>query len=424
MNPVIDVQNLGKLYHLGTKQHRQETIFATLASWISSPWHNLKQLRRQSSWPVSETSGSTLWALKEVSFSVNEGDIVGVIGRNGAGKSTLLKILSHITRPTTGRVEIRGRVSSLLEVGTGFHRDLTGRENIYLNGVLLGMKKQEIDQKFDEIVSFAEVEPFIDTPVKRYSSGMKVRLAFGVAAHLEPEILLVDEVLAVGDAAFQSKCLGKMSDVSRQGRTVLFVSHSMAAIRQLCTRAVVIRQGKLVADGDTNEMIDWYLASLDAQKSGNSLETTVERLGNGKLRFVQATLEDQNGRKTTHPISGDPLTATLSFHANEPLICVTFLMTIYNQYGVAVSHFSVVSGGKKFRVQQGNGVTRCEIPRLPLPLGRYRIDIAAFDEGGRLDSIVGALFFDVTSSRFFSTFYTPKAKFSTALIDHHWTLEQ
>jgi lipopolysaccharide transport system ATP-binding protein len=424
MNPVIDVHNLGKLYHLGTKHHRRETIFSTLGSWISSPWRNLKQLRRQSSWPVSETPGNTLWALKDISFSVEEGDIVGVIGRNGAGKSTLLKILSRITRPTTGRVDIRGRVSSLLEVGTGFHRDLTGRENIYLNGVLLGMKKHEIDRKFDEIVSFAEVEPFIDTPVKRYSSGMKVRLAFGVAAHLEPEILLVDEVLAVGDAAFQSKCLGKMSDVSQQGRTVMFVSHSMAAIRQLCTRAVVIRQGKLVADGKTDDMIDGYLASLDTSKTENTLDTTVERLGNGKLQFTRVSLEDRDGRRLTHPISGEPVTIQLAFEAKESMVRVTFLMTIYNQYGVAVSHFSVVSGGNKFKVDQGRGITRCHIPRLPLPLGRYRIDIAAFDEGGRLDSIVGALFFDITSSRFFSTFYTPKAKFSTALIDHHWTLEQ
>lgn len=253
----IRVENLGKLYRLGPHE-RYKALRDTLADAMSVPFRALKNLRSSAS--AESSSNDFIWALKDVSFEIKRGEIVGIIGRNGAGKSTLLKILSRITEPTEGYAEIRGRVGSLLEVGTGFHPELTGRENIYLNGAILGMKKAEIARKFDEIVAFAEVEKFIGTPVKHYSSGMYLRLAFAVAAHLNPEILLVDEVLAVGDLAFQKKCLGKMSQVTEAGRTVLFVSHNMGAIVQLCPTAILLHEGRMALRGPTAQVVAHYLA--------------------------------------------------------------------------------------------------------------------------------------------------------------------
>lgn len=237
-----------------------DTIYGAALSWLRSPFSNFRQLRNLSKFDKKD-GRDVLWALQDISFSVRHDEIVGIIGGNGAGKSTLLKVISRITQPTSGEVRFRGRVSSLLEVGTGFHPELTGRENIYLNGTILGMSKKEIDSKFDQIVEFSGVEKFIDTPVKRYSSGMKVRLAFSVAAHLEPEILLIDEVLAVGDVAFQKKCLGKMGEVAREGRTVLFVSHNMDAVRKLCTRAILLCEGRLLLESDSNTVVERYLSS-------------------------------------------------------------------------------------------------------------------------------------------------------------------
>jgi lipopolysaccharide transport system ATP-binding protein len=252
MNPIISVENLSKQYRIGTKLP-YKTFRETLMNVITSP---ARLFRGNGS-----RENNTIWALKDVSFEVKQGEVLGIIGRNGAGKTTLLKILSRVTDPTEGEVKIRGRVGSLLEVGTGFHPELTGRENIFLNGAILGMRKEEIKKKFDEIVAFAEIEKFLDTPVKRYSSGMYVRLAFAVAAHLEPEILLVDEVLAVGDAAFQKKCLGKMGDVAREGRTVLFVSHNMGVIREIAQKGIWLNEGKVLYDGDIREAISQYLSS-------------------------------------------------------------------------------------------------------------------------------------------------------------------
>lgn len=253
---VIRVENLGKLYRIG-EQHQHKNLRETINdAFVAS-------LRRfQGNLKAKDKAPNCIWALKNVSFQIKKGEIVGVIGRNGAGKSTLLKVLSRISPPTEGYAEIRGRVGSLLEVGTGFHTELTGRDNIYLNGAVLGMKKAEIKRKFDEIVAFAEVEKFIDTPLKHYSSGMHVRLAFAVAAHLEPEILLVDEVLAVGDALFQKKCLGKMNDVAIEGRTILFVSHNMAAITNLCKKCVLLGRGENVMYGQAENVINYYLSQL------------------------------------------------------------------------------------------------------------------------------------------------------------------
>lgn len=269
MNDIaIKVENLSKRYRIGLEEKMHDTMAGALMDFVKRPVRNLRQLRRLTRFSENgHEPEDVIWALKDVSFEVERGEVVGIIGRNGAGKSTLLKILSRITHPTSGRVELKGRVSSLLEVGTGFHQELTGRENIYLNGTILGMRKAEIDRKFDEIVEFSGVEKFIDTPVKRYSSGMRVRLAFSVAAHLEPEVLLIDEVLAVGDLAFQRKCLNKMDDVSKEGRTILFVSHSMASIDRLCTSCVWLEGGRIKLKGATRATIDAYVGSNQSDTS-------------------------------------------------------------------------------------------------------------------------------------------------------------
>jgi len=257
---IIKVNSLSKRYRFGAAEKGYKTIRETIMDFVSTPVRNFARLRSLTSFGKNDEK-DVIWALKDISFEVNEGEVLGIIGRNGAGKSTLLKILSRITEPTNGSIEIHGRLSSLLEVGTGFHPELTGRENIFLNGAILGMRKKEIERKFDDIVTFSEIGQFIDTPVKRYSSGMYVRLAFAVAAHLEPEILLVDEVLAVGDIAFQKKCLGKMEDVARGGRTVLFVSHNIAAVKRLCQRTILLEQGRVVEDGTTDKVVKYYLGA-------------------------------------------------------------------------------------------------------------------------------------------------------------------
>ena len=281
----IQVEGLSKEYRIGGRKERYKTFRETLTGGVAAPW------RRVRSRFVDETPGKsadgTFWALRDVSFEVNRGDVVGIIGRNGAGKSTLLKVLSRITEPTRGYADIHGRVGSLLEVGTGFHPELTGRENIYLNGAILGMRRSEIESQFDEIVAFAEVEKFIDTPVKRYSSGMYLRLAFAVAAHLQPDILLLDEVLAVGDVTFQNKCLGKMGDVARQGRTVLFVSHNMGAIRSLCTKGLFLQDGKIAENGDIGKSIEAYYRAIGVMGGSTEEESASEkqREGFGAIRL-------------------------------------------------------------------------------------------------------------------------------------------
>jgi lipopolysaccharide transport system ATP-binding protein len=265
----IRVENLSKRYRIGLVEEKQDTLGGAIVDTVRRPLRNLSHLRRLARFNHSgREPEDVIWALRDVSFEVGTGEVVGIIGRNGAGKSTLLKILSRITEPTQGQAIVRGRVRSLLEVGTGFHAELTGRENIYLNGTLLGMRKKEIDRKFDEIVHFSGVEKFIDTPVKRYSTGMKVRLAFSVAAHLEPQVLLVDEVLAVGDAEFQKKCLGKMKSVTDEGRTVLFVSHNMPALQNLCPEAILLVDGQLKMRGKSSEVIDEYLQKNLEEREG------------------------------------------------------------------------------------------------------------------------------------------------------------
>jgi lipopolysaccharide transport system ATP-binding protein len=294
MKPAISVRNLGKQYYLGEGGRRYRTFREAVTGAALAPFRRFR----------ARSAGAGLrdvWAVRDVSFDVEPGEVIGVVGRNGAGKSTLLKMLSRIVAPTRGEITLRGRVGSLLEVGTGFHPELTGRENIYLNGAILGMARQEITRKFDEIVAFSEVEPFLDTPVKRYSSGMYMKLAFAVASHLEPEILLVDEVLAVGDAQFQKKCLGKMGDVSRRGRTVLFVSHNMTAVKSLCTRGVLIEAGKVAIEGDVDAVVGRYLSG------GTDMAVTgVIPPGTPRHRDVVGEALFRSVRLTT--LAGDPVT--------------------------------------------------------------------------------------------------------------------
>jgi len=289
----IVVENLSKCYRIGLREQIHDTLGGAFFSWLSSPYNNLKELRKLSHFKENETDEDIIWALKDISFEVKEGEVIGIIGANGAGKSTLLKILSSITEPTSGRAIINGRVSSLLEVGTGFHPELSGRENIYLNGTILGMTKKEIDSKFDEIVDFSGVEKFIDTPIKRYSSGMKVRLAFSVAAHLEPEILLIDEVLAVGDIEFQKKCLGKMSTVAKAGRTVLFVSHNMSAVNRLCERAILLHCGSISALGFSERVIEQYIRASYNTSSSKTWKIE-EAPGNAYIRLDSVRVIDKD----------------------------------------------------------------------------------------------------------------------------------
>ncbi len=324
----IHVDNLSKLYRIGTRGKLHDTFSGAFVAWLRSPWMNYRRLRnhtristhytgprsRFSGLPLRASPGDVLWALKDVSFEVRQGEVVGIIGRNSAGKSTLLKVLSRITEPTYGRATINGRVASLLEVGTGFHADLTGRENIYLNGTILGMTKNEVDRKFDEIVDFAETEKFIDTPVKHYSSGMYVRLAFAVAAHLEPEILLVDEVLAVGDTAFQKKCLGKMGEVAREGRTVLFVSHQMTAVKSLCSRVVELHKGVIVRDGDPESVTNHYLGASGTQLLSEQVwPDRKSRPGNDQVRLIAVRVLNSSGQTQHIYGTSQPITVELEF---------------------------------------------------------------------------------------------------------------
>ena len=370
---VIHTENLSKLYRIGEYQGGYRTLRETIVNAFSAPF---RYLRRHPQSSNLNPGLDLIWALKDISFEVKRGEVVGIIGPNGAGKSTLLRILSRITEPTEGWAEIQGRVGSLLEVGTGFHHELTGRENIYLNGAILGMKKGEIDRKFDEIVAFAEIERFIDTPVKRYSSGMRVRLAFAVAAHLEPEILLVDEVLAVGDAAFQKKCLGKMGEVAGEGRTVLFISHNMAAIENLCERAVLLNAGKIIRQGDARQIINYYLATLlPSTIEGVPLAERKDRSGNGRVKLTSFHIEDAKGNKLASARSGMDTVFVFGFQCpngeNPRNVDIGFSIHSGKEEVLFVLYSSYV--GQIFETLPPTGAFRCFVPKLPLSAGRYRV---------------------------------------------------
>jgi len=374
-----------------------------------------------------EDDPDVYWALRDVSFDVREGEVVGLLGANGAGKSTLLKVVSQITAPTRGRVKIRGRVASLLEVGTGFHPELTGRDNVFLNGVILGMTRREIAAKFDEIVDFSGVEAFIDTPVKRYSVGMRVRLAFAIAAQLEPEILAIDEVLAVGDAAFQQKCLGKIGEVSRSGRTVLFVSHNAASIESLCTRGIVLEKGQLTFDGTQSAAIEAYAASRGAGAS--DLRTRTDRTGSGEVRVTGIELRNAGGEAIPAARAGEELHIALQFSRSAagtfPRLAAQ--VTISTHLGAPVFTHANWLRGDGFGDLPEQGTIVCRIPSLPLPVGHFAIGfrISAEERGRRdpFDSMESAAELHVEAGDFFGTGKLPSLKLGVCLVAGEWRLE-
>jgi len=362
----VRVDRLSKQYCL-TQPTRYGSLRESLREGAGMLWRRLR------GGPGGSADG-VFWALRDVSFDVAVGEVVGIIGRNGAGKSTLLKILSRITEPTSGRAEIRGRVGSLLEVGTGFHPELTGRENIYMNGAVLGMRKAEIVRKFDEMVAFADIGPFLDTPVKRYSSGMQVRLAFAVAAHLEPEVLIVDEVLAVGDAEFQKKCLGKMRDVSLGGgRTVLFVSHSMDAVQRLCARTVLLERGRAVAVGETRSVVAEYLLRAQAPSApGAWIDVSrAERSGSGVARFVAVQYRSDLDEAGGQPYPDGPLTIGATIQASSACTVASLAVTLYDVHGTKLVNADTISLGRTLRFEPGEHRCTVRIPELHLNPGVY-----------------------------------------------------
>jgi lipopolysaccharide transport system ATP-binding protein len=396
---VIRVEGLGKRYVIGHQAARHGSP-DTLRDVISGTWKSLTRSARDMASGRQLVAGDEIedfWALDDVSFEVKRGEVVGIIGRNGAGKSTLLKILSRITEPSAGRVEIRGRVASLLEVGTGFHPELTGRENVYLNGAILGMSRAEIKRKFDEIVSFAEVEKFLDTPVKRYSSGMYVRLAFAVAAHLDPEILIVDEVLAVGDVAFQNKCLNKMQDVAGVGRTVLFVSHNLQAVRTLCTRGILLSKGRVERDAPAHETIDAYKAG--ATRTGFDASSEVgnhhHRRGDGSARFTDIRILDAAGGESLRFPTGETVRMRLAFKVVAPIPRLHLSMVMYSG-APRVAVTSVYEPLCDEPMQAGEeGEIELDLPAVNLRPGEYNLYFWLGSSSARpydvVDDVIGPL---------------------------------
>lgn len=410
MSIAIRIENLSKRYRLGVIDRK-------------ALWSDLREKFRG----TQEDDANTFWSLRDVSLDIKEGEVVGFLGHNGAGKTTLLKIISQITTPTSGRVCLRGRVASLLEVGPGFHADLTGRDNIYINGAILGMTRREVSSKLDEIVAFSGLEAFIDTPVKRYSVGMRVRLAFAVAAHLEPEILVVDEVLAVGDAAFQQKCLGKMNSVAHSGRTVLFVSHNAAAVEALCTRGVVLDHGKVVFDGTQAEAIEYYASSRSSQ--GTDLRNRKDRKGSGEIRAV--AIEFRNNRGQIIPVgrSGEDLNVVLHVEqmAPRPPLRLGVQITVSTHLGTPVFCQANWLTGELFRDLPEKGTITCRLPRLPLPVGHYRIGFRLQPEVQRRDMIDGiesAIDLHVEAGNFFGTGKLPLLRDGVCLVDGEWSIEE
>lgn len=414
MTIAVKVEHLGKRFLLG------ESIEHTLSSRVGD------LLRGR----VRRAAGrEEFWALRDVNFEVKEGEALGIIGGNGAGKSTLLKVLSRITPPTEGRARVKGRLSSLLEVGTGFHPELTGRENVFLNGAILGMRKYEVQRKFDEIVAFSGVEKFIDTPVKRYSSGMYVRLAFAVAAHLEPDVLIIDEVLAVGDADFQKRCLGKMNDVARQGRTVLFVSHNMAAVQKLCTRAIWMRGGQVAADDDASDVIASYVESSGrraveggGQAPGNLFQES-DPTGEQDARITSLQLLDGNGKPRDMAATFDRLCFRIGFESRKVYRSFAAEMQVCTSDGVPLLVTSTMPDNNlSFSVEPGRYMLDCEFERFPLASGDYVLGLALAIPGveyiWREESLCRL---HVAPRDVFGSGFPPDSKRCLVATDHSWS---
>lgn len=410
MSNAIRVENLSKRYSIGGQREAYGTLRDSIVSTVKAP---LQSLRRRS------IGTKTFWALRDVSFEVANGEVVGIIGHNGAGKTTVLKVLSLVTRPTTGRAVIHGRVGSLLEIGTGFHPELTGRENIFLNGAILGMTRAEIERKFEEIVEFADIARFLDSPVKRYSSGMNLRLAFSVAAHLEPEILLIDEVLAVGDAAFQRKCLGKMESVAGTGRTVIFVSHNMSAIQSLCNRALLLESGRLVDQGSPKRIIERHLSS-QIEQAAIPLRERTDRSGTGSVRYTSLKIETGDGNGLVR--SGSRLKLTLGYESEKPVRYPQFVVSIYDQkdIGIYLLHNELVGGLPEILPAEGS--VSCLTAPINLTPGRCVVHLELLIGNVRSDHVPYAMHFDVAEDDAFGSGLMPPREWVLCLLDHEWWL--
>jgi lipopolysaccharide transport system ATP-binding protein len=417
---VVRAEGISKRYRIGQIKPGTLTVREGLMELARAPINWVRRNgRRGDRQPV-------IWALRDVSFQVSAGEVMGIIGRNGAGKSTLLKILARITDPTDGLAEIDGRVGSLLEVGTGFHPELTGRENVFLNGAILGMRRSEIDRQFDTIVDFSGVETFIDTPVKHYSSGMRVRLAFAVAAHLNPEILFVDEVLAVGDAAFQEKCLNKMSEVANSGRTVLFVSHNLTAVATLCPRSLYLEEGRVVMDGDTQPVIDEYLRA-GRDMLDQPLAERQDRKGNGLLRFTSATLHDADGNPVSVIQSGQRVQFALGFVTQPDARLdedAVIRIKIEGAKREKLVYFSTRVGGAVWKHLPRTGRLVCSVPELPLAPGHYIYHIVCRRDKDYIDDVNYAGSFEVVFGDYYGTGRLPNAMWGPVLVRHAWQLQE
>jgi lipopolysaccharide transport system ATP-binding protein len=401
----IQVRGLGKSYPIDTTEPGKRRLRDLIRDPFSGPGKRKEEF----------------WALRDVSFDVPRGEVIGVIGRNGAGKSTLLKILSRITEPTTGEAILRGRTGSLLEVGTGFHGELSGRENVYLNGSIIGLRRSEIERQFDEIVDFSGVGRFLDTPVKRYSSGMFVRLAFAVAAHLRTEILIVDEVLAVGDIAFQHKCLDKMREVTEAGRTVLFVSHNMGTMESLCERCLLLSEGRVASIGNTREVVQQYLVEMEEE--GGVTTPLHRRSGTGDVEMTAVRLLDDAGRPSTTVVGGRDVAIEVEYRNHAGRKRPKMIANIYDARGRSVTAISTMFTGPDLGTMGAEGRLTCRLPRLPLLPGRYRVALALHVDGVNTDTLKSAVTFEVASSTFFSTGTVPPDDMASFLIDHQWEHE-
>lgn len=394
----IRIEGISKKYHIGSRHKRYNRLGDQVAEAVLSPLRKTGNLLKGRSTSASDLD-EVFWALKDVSFEIKHGEIIGVIGHNGAGKSTLLKILSRITEPTTGYADIFGRVGSLLEVGTGFHPELTGRENVYLNGSILGMRRAEIDRKFDEIVDFAEIEQFIDTPVKHYSSGMYVRLAFSVAAHLEPEILMIDEVLAVGDVAFQKKSLGKMEDVSQEGRTVVFVSHNMNALQRLCQQSILLSHGQLMSKDKTPKVIEQYLSTISSDTSKPNFLIDLsnqKRDGTGEVLFESVTYKGDDSSLAFHPYTNGPLDVTVNLLSMSSCEVGSIAIVIFDRYGTKLVNADTLSYGKAISLRKGRNAITFRMEQLHLNPGLYTIGLYVANPPIQVyDYIASAVIFEV-----------------------------
>jgi lipopolysaccharide transport system ATP-binding protein len=394
MTPIIRVENLSKQYRIGAPLSSYSTLRERLIEMIESPLKRLQGAERP-------TRDATVWALKDVSFEVLPGEVVGIVGRNGSGKSTLLKILSLITEPTAGSVELYGRFGSLLEVGTGFHPELTGRENIYLNGAILGMSRAEIRRHFDEIVAFAEVDEFINTPVKRYSSGMYLRLAFAVAAHLRAEILLIDEVLAVGDTEFQRKCLGKVEGVAREGRTVLFVSHNLGAVTQVSERALWLNEGRLELDGDARDVVAGYFAKSYAGRHSWQRPSQAQAGDGGREVCLRSVRLCQGGREVAGAMSFDrEFTIEIEYEVKKALADVSVVVRIVSESGTVVftSSDTDIPDKRTGRARtKGRYVSACQVPGKLLKSGNFFVMVGARRQGNWIELYEGLLTFEVSA---------------------------